>query len=158
MLLLNRLPPALHRRLYRVAHATRRLVWRVWRPRVHGVRVLALDDAGRVLLVRHSYGSPKWMPPGGGLGRHEDPLAAGMRELVEETGMTLVAGRHAVSVAEDLHGASNLVHIVIGKAQGVLGIDGREIVEAAFFALDDLPAAMPAGLADGLARWLSQHP
>lgn len=156
MLLLNRLPPELHRRLYRMAHAARRLVWRIWRPRVQGVRVLALDGAGRVLLVRHSYGSPKWMPPGGGLGRREDPLAAGMRELVEETGMTLGAARYAMSVTEDLQGASNVVHIVIGEAHGMLGIDGREIVEAAFFALDDLPAAMPAGLAEGLARWLSQ--
>lgn len=61
-------------------------MWRLFRPRLDGVRVLAIDSTGRVLLVRHSYGTPRWMAPGGGLRPGEDPILAAGRELAEETG------------------------------------------------------------------------
>lgn len=52
------------------------------------VGVLALDDAGRVLLVRqyrHPVGHQLWEPPAGLLDVHgEPPLAAARRELAEE--------------------------------------------------------------------------
>ncbi len=56
-----------------------------WRTR--GVKVMAFDASGRVLLVRHRYGrSDLWMLPGGGIARGEAPIAAALRELMEETG------------------------------------------------------------------------
>src|SRR3546814_5883940 len=77
---LTRLPAPLHRLLYRVAHWARRPVWNMWQPTVSGVRVLALDDRAQVLLIRHSYGSRKWMLPGGGLRRDETSVAHAVRE------------------------------------------------------------------------------
>ncbi len=116
--------------------------------------MLVCDDQGRVLLVRHSYRSRVWLPPGGGLGSGEDPLDAARRELAEETGIVLAQARLVAVSTEDLHGASNRVHIVVGAARGILRVDGREIVEGAFFALDGLPEALPAGLAAALPAWL----
>lgn len=156
MLLLNWLPAPLHRALYRAAHRVRTLVWRVWRPNVEGVRVLALDRQGRVLLIRHSYGSDKWMPPGGGIRRGEDPVLAGARELREEVCLTLQDARLAVAVGEDLQGASHKVNIVRGTVEGEPKPDGREVIEARFFALDALPEYMPKGLAGHIAEWC-QH-
>jgi 8-oxo-dGTP pyrophosphatase MutT (NUDIX family) len=52
-----------------------------------GVRALAEDKDGRVLLVRHSYVAG-WHFPGGGVGRGEHPADAALRELREETGLT----------------------------------------------------------------------
>lgn len=153
MLLLRLLPAPLHRALYRLGHFARRQVWKIRRPTVWGVRVLALDPQGRVLLVRHSYGSRKWMPPGGGLRDGEDPVAAAARELMEETGCTLSDARLAVMAEEDLHGASNKVHVVVGRTEGQPRPDGREIVEAQFFALDALPEQLPKGLAEGIRIW-----
>lgn len=128
----------------------------MWKPGLHGVRVIALDEAGRVLLVRHSYGSDKWMPPGGGLKPHEDPVEAARRELREETGCTLAGARLLAISAEDLHGSSNTVRIVVGRTGGEPRVDGREIVEAAFFAPDALPSHMSAGLGEQVRGWAAE--
>lgn len=144
----------MHRALYRGAHFARQQLWKIRRPSVEGVRVLAFDAEGRVLLVRHSYGSRRWLPPGGGLRRGENPVLAGARELVEETGCTLVDGYLAAVSAEDLHGASNIVHVVVGTAVGDPVPDRREIVAARFFA----PAALPENAPRELAAWLAACP
>ncbi|WP_236711285.1 NUDIX domain-containing protein [Novosphingobium barchaimii] len=139
-----------------MAHALRVQVWRVWRPDVHGVRILVLDGQDRVLLVRHSYGSDKWTPPGGGMRRSEDPLLAGARELREETGCRLIEPRVLQISDENLHGSSNAVRIVVGRTGDEPRADGREIIEVRFFALDALPAHMPAGLARRVQAWAAQ--
>jgi 8-oxo-dGTP pyrophosphatase MutT (NUDIX family) len=54
-------------------------------------RVLLLDPAGHVLLMRYDDGPPNgphWSTPGGGLEPGEDYAAAAARELAEETGWT----------------------------------------------------------------------
>jgi 8-oxo-dGTP pyrophosphatase MutT (NUDIX family) len=149
------LPPPLHRLGYRLAHWARKRWWRLSRARFAGCRVLAFDAEGRVLLVRHSYGSGGWMPPGGGLRRGEDPLAAAARELREETGCRL-SGAWRLAVAEEaVHGGTNVVHIVAGSAAGTPAPDRREIVAAGFFAPDALPAPMPGRLRRSLPGWLT---
>jgi len=60
----------------------------------HAGRVIVLDPANRVLLLRYDDGLPNgrhWTTPGGGLNRGEDYAAAAARELAEETGWTDVA-------------------------------------------------------------------
>ncbi|MFD7729625.1 NUDIX domain-containing protein [Kitasatospora phosalacinea] len=57
---------------------------------VDGVRVLALDDRGRVALVAEDVyvcGLRLLLCPGGGCGPAEDPAAAALRELLEEAGI-----------------------------------------------------------------------
>ena len=148
------IPAPAHRIILRFAHATRRRWWRLRKPRLAGCRVLALDEAGRVLLVRHSYGSGKWMPPGGGLERGEDVLAAARRELLEETGCSLDWALHLELAEEVLHGAQNTVHVVAGITRDVPKADGREIIEVAFFAAHALPDDMPALFRARLPGWL----
>lgn len=140
---------------YRTAHALRIRWWRIAKPRLTGCRVLAFDDAGRLLLIRHSYGSGRWMLPGGGVKRGENPLAAAAREMREETGCALEAAREIAFIEEPLQGARNCVHVVTGHTQGAPRPDGREVVEARFFATDALPAEMSPRLSAGLAGWLA---
>ena len=53
---------------------------------VPSVTGLVLDDAGRVLLVRHSNGGV-WVAPGGAVDPDERPADAVVREVREETGL-----------------------------------------------------------------------
>lgn len=131
------------------------MVYRLWRPHVHGVRVLALDGEGRVLLVRHSYGPARWTPPGGGMHAGEDPLLTAARELREETGCTLGSPRVVAVSEERFHGSRNTVNVVVGLALGTPSPDAREVVEVRFFALEALPDAMPREMPDKLRRWIA---
>jgi len=153
--ILGRLPAPLHRIALRGAHGLRKAWWRVRRPGLEGCRILALDETGRVLLVRHSYGKTHWMPPGGGMKRGEDPLLTALREFSEEIGCMLIAPRLIDVVQEGLHGADNRVHVVIGLCKGMPAPDMREITDAQFFALDALPDDLPKGLKERLPQWLS---
>jgi len=133
------IPAPLHRLLYRVAHSSRKR-WLRWRGgEVHGCSVIARDAAGRVLLVRHSYGSGLWSFPGGGINRGEEPAMGAAREFSEELRCGLTDLRHLGTLDEQFHGARNVAHVFTGDISGEPRPDMREIVEARFFGLDDLP-------------------
>ena len=153
--MLHLIPAPLHRLALRLAHGVRRRWWRLLQVRLEGCRVLAIDSAGRVLLIRHSYGSGQWLLPGGGIARGETPLAAGQRELAEETGLSLATARCLAMIDEPLYGTVNRVHLVCGEAHGDLRCDGREVIAAQFFAATDWPADLSPRLAARLDCWLA---
>lgn len=116
-----------------------------------GVRGAAIDEGGRVCLVRHTY-TAGWHLPGGGVERGETALEALRRELREEALIEIAPGREE---APRLHGvflnarASRRDHVlvyVVGEFR-CLGPrpPDREIAEARFFPLDDLPAGVSRG-------------
>lgn len=153
--MLRLIPAPLHRAGYVMAHAVRLRWWRITRARLLGCRVLAFDDAGRVLLVRHSYGSRRWMLPGGGLGRRENPLDGARRELAEETGCALHDARLLLTVDEPLYGTVNRVHLVAGWIDGTPRGDGREVVAAALFDPASLPPDTAPALLRDLPGWIA---
>jgi 8-oxo-dGTP diphosphatase len=59
--------------------------------------VAIISNDQDILLVRNWYGNQNWTLPGGGVKRHETALQAAVREVKEETGLTIQE--------------SNLVHI-----------------------------------------------
>lgn len=66
----------------------------------HAARVVLLDPAGRVLLMRYDENPPNgrhWSTPGGGLNPGEDYRDAAARELAEETGW------HDIELLGELH-------------------------------------------------------
>ncbi len=78
------------------------------------VRVLVLDDQDRILLLCDSdpgTGSRWWITPGGGIDAGESEVAAVVRELAEETGLSLDAGQVVGPLARRhvLHGYSDQV-------------------------------------------------
>jgi 8-oxo-dGTP pyrophosphatase MutT (NUDIX family) len=155
--MLHLIPASLHRRLYRLAYWARSLWWRTLRPTVRGCRIVALDDEGRVLLIRQSYGSNAWVTPGGSMGRGEDPVVCAGRELAEETGCALAAPRKVAQLLERPLGAYNIVHVVVGRASGSVEPDHREVDEAGWFALDALPAEVSSATAAGLRGWIDAY-
>jgi 8-oxo-dGTP pyrophosphatase MutT (NUDIX family) len=138
--MLQLIPAPLHRLLYRVADRLRRRWWRIRKPRRHSVMIVAFDEAGRVLLVRHSYGPAVWALPGGGMSKHEDPAVAAAREFREELACGLV---HLVEIEAREHadsGSLDVRHVFAATLSGDPVPDMREIVAARLFD----PAALPA--------------
>ena len=153
--MLHLIPAPLHRRLYRIAYLVRSTWWRMAKPTIHGCRVVALDEQDRVLLIRQTYGSRDWLTPGGSVGRGEDPVGTAHRELCEETGCTLEQSRKVAQVLERPMDAYNVVHVVVGRAGGVLRPDRRKVDDAQWFALDALPPDIGAHIARGLHDWVA---
>lgn len=73
------------------------MVSRLQRGMTLGVRAVAVDAQGRVMLVKHTYLYGWWLP-GGGVDRGEQTGAAAARELFEETGLRATAPGRLVSV------------------------------------------------------------
>lgn len=153
MLRLNQVLPArAHIAGLRIAHAVRLRWWRFSRCAVRGCRALVIDGQGRVLLIRHSYGSGDWMLPGGGLGRGEDPVTGAAREVAEETACRLDPAVWLGRI--DAPDSSSETHLVAGWTADDPRADGREIIAAQFFSPAALPAPLTRGLAAGLPEWL----
>jgi 8-oxo-dGTP pyrophosphatase MutT (NUDIX family) len=106
-----------------------------------GVRAACFDDKGRIFLVRHSY-VPGWHMPGGGLERRETAFAALVKELREEGNLELTDPPELFHVYFNRL-TSKRDHVLFYRCRNVRQTVPRkpdlEIVEAGFFALDDLP-------------------
>ncbi|MBB1247227.1 NUDIX domain-containing protein [Streptomyces durbertensis] len=132
--------------------------WRVlWLTRAKfmvGVTGVVRDDAGRVLLLRHRMWPEgrQWGLPSGYAVKGEEFTATVVREVREETGLDVAVGR--------------LVHLKSGfrlrievayeatLLGGELRIDPFEILEARWFAPDELPS----GLQDLHRTLIHAHP
>ncbi len=149
--MLRLIPAGLHRLLYRFAHHVRRLAIRHVFSEIHGCALVVQDDDGRLLLVRHSYGSRSWVVPGGGMKKGEDPLAAARRELAEELSCTFAEARLAAIQQDVFHGVPHVVHVVAGTISGTAQPDRREVMEARFFHRGEFPAELSSVVARRLA-------
>jgi ADP-ribose pyrophosphatase YjhB (NUDIX family) len=137
--MLHLIPAPLHRLGLRIAHRLRKRWRRLAKRPTAGVSVIAVDDVGRVFLVRHGYGSGRWSLPGGGLGRSEDPQTCAAREIREELGCALDRVELAAQFDEILHGAPHRAFVFTARFAGEPRADGREVIETGWFALEALP-------------------
>lgn len=151
------IPPVMHRAALRLAHRLRHHFRRFARLPLAGVSVIACDEGERVLLVRHSYGPDLWMLPGGGLKRGEAPAAAAAREMREELGCDLTHIEPIATLEETISGALHTAYVVAARVHGALRPDKREVVDARFFALDQLPRDLSTLSRQRIAAWLEQR-
>ena len=136
----------------RLAHGLRKAWWRVHARELVGTSIMVFDPRERLLLVRHSYGAGNWLLPGGGLRSGEEPASGAARELWEELRLTGTLRPVAVLI-DQFHRATNIVHLFAITTAEPPRIDGRELVEARFFPLDDLPGSPDGMVARRVAAW-----
>lgn len=113
---------------------------RLTRGKTLGVRGIVLDDAGRVLLIEHTY-LKGWHLPGGGVDAGETTEAAIVRELREEAGVE-VEGRPcllSIHSAEKLFKGDHVLVYRVDKWRQVASDAHGEILRAEFFPPDALP-------------------
>ncbi len=111
------------------------------RPMTLGVRALVIDEANRVLLVRHTYVGGYYLP-GGGVERGETFEQALARELAEEGNIALRADPvlYGVYLNRRVSQRDHVALFVVREfVQSAPHVPDREIAEARFFALEDLP-------------------
>ncbi len=105
------------------------------------VAVLAFDERGRVLLVRHAEGND-WSTPGGMIEPYEVPSDAAVREMWEETGLHVeltrligvFGGRVCTSTYANGDKLSWVATVFEGRRlDGELRPDGVETLETRYF-------------------------
>jgi ADP-ribose pyrophosphatase YjhB (NUDIX family) len=118
---------------------------------------IVFDDARRLLLVRR--GRPpaagSWSIPGGRCLEGEEPAAACVREVAEETGISVAVVRHAGRVARPAPGGGTyLIDDYVCRVEGGRLQAGDDAVDARWVTRDELAALLlTPGLFDALAEW-----
>lgn len=105
--------------LYRIAPRSLSKWVVFWLKPKYVIAVVALvaDDAGRLLVLRHTYGKPYfWRFPGGIKERGEHPFATAERELREEANVAVKATR-VISVIETVSTFDIVVYCEIVNEQ-----------------------------------------
>jgi 8-oxo-dGTP diphosphatase len=121
---------------------------------------LFLDEQDRILLVRPAY-KPMWDIPGGYVQPGESPLAACVREVREELGVSPSIGRHLViDWAPAEHEGDKMLFVFDGGTldamqRARLRPDDEEITDYKFSDVDDLDQYVPARLARRLRTALA---
>ena len=109
------------------------------------VVVMAVDDGSaepRLLLVRqfrHAAGTELWELPAGRAEKGENLLAAGKRELLEETGVTARRWKRALFfyVSPGFLDETMTLFLARGLRQGQANPEEDEVIETRFFSLSE---------------------
>ena len=123
-----------------LAYRLQKVAWKLLRPRTRGVKVMLFNRNGEIMLIRNSYGeSSLFVLPGGGIRPFEDPARAVRREINEELGCDAERITLLSTYSSRAEGKRDTIHLFKADTMGDPRPDNVEVVEAAFFRLDDLP-------------------
>lgn len=125
--------------LYKIIHALRTVYWFVFRPKTKGVACL-IENNGKFLMIRNSYGYMQWALPGGGIKSGEAPEKAVHREVLEEVGIEIVS---PILLGEYFgtkqYKRDTVFLFYVNVDSNYFKIDNDEVSEAAWFAEKEIP-------------------
>lgn len=104
-----------------------------------GAAAVVFDEAGRVLLVQHSYGKRNWELPGGGAEEQESAEEAARRELLEETGLESVIDRLTGVYYDPQTDMHHFAFIATLRGSASPRPMSPEILECGYFSVEELP-------------------
>lgn len=134
--------------------------WRIQRPLTLGAQGVIVDEAGRVLLVKHTY-RPGWCFPGGGVEKGETVLTALTRELHEECGVAIDGPPELFGIYSNHTRFANdhvALFVVRHWHRTHIPKPNSEIAAQDFFARDPLPDDCAHGTAKRLAEIFDSAP
>ncbi|GGG69132.1 NUDIX hydrolase [Paenibacillus radicis (ex Gao et al. 2016)] len=108
-------------------------------PKLIGAAAVILDDEGRVLLVKHSYGKNNWDLPGGKAEDDESAEETASRETLEEVGLEVRMGTLTGIYYDPDYDMHHFVFIAYNDAHRVPQPSSPEILECRFCSIDELP-------------------
>lgn len=148
------------RALVQAAYGLRRRVLAWLRIRTRGVvKVMLFSESGELLLIRNSYGNRDlYVLPGGGVGRHETPEEAALREVREELGAGIEELSFVGRYRSGVEGKRDTIHLFRGTAMGDISPDPIELEEARFFRLEALPETVSPATLRRIAELLGKRP
>lgn len=134
------------------------LISRLTRGKTLGVRIIARDETGAVMLVRHTYLEGWWLP-GGGVDRGEIAEVAAARELKEEAGLKATSRPRLLSIHsnERFFPGDHVLVFEVDQFEPATASSRHEIAEARFFALDALPEDLNRGSGQRLLELLGHE-
>ena len=138
--------------ILRILYLAATVYWRLFKPLTFGVKLLLIQD-NEILLVRHSY-QKGWYLPGGALKRRETIVEAGHREAREELGATLQSLSLFGIFTNFSQGKSDHMAVFVCQDFTFKGIDNKEIEEAKFFQMDNLPTNVSPGTRNRIQEFL----
>ena len=107
--------------------------------RLVGAAAGVVDDEGRILLVRHTYGRLNWELPGGMSEPGESVEQAALRELREETGLRARVEQLTGIYYEPETDQHHVVFRCLTQGVSAPAPSSSEISDCGFFSVDDLP-------------------
>ncbi len=123
-----------------------------------GVHGIVVNEAGAVLLVRHTY-IDGWYLPGGGVKRRETLEAGLRRELREEVGVTFEGAPELFGTYSHLaDGRSLHVTLFVVRRFHMAPKPNVEIAAWAFFPVDGLPTGTSPPVRRRLAEFTGKSP
>ena len=130
-----------------------RVYWRFARGVTLGVRGIAVNEHGQVMLIRHTYMSG-WYLPGGGVEHAETAHAAVEREMAEEAGLEVTRPPRLLGFYSNhaRHKNDHVALFMIDAWRHCAPLENGEIAERSFFALDALPQDITGGTRRRLAE------
>ncbi|MES1158897.1 MAG: NUDIX domain-containing protein [Terricaulis silvestris] len=144
---------SLRRRLAPAINPIFQTWWRMRRGMTLGVRAIVTDEAGRILLVRHTY-MPGWYFPGGGVESRETALDAVKREIMEEAGVEATETPRLIGFYAN-HAKFPNDHIALYRVHAWRACptnNAGEIAEYGFYARE----ALPNGITQSTLRRLAE--
>lgn len=147
------------RAMIQLAYQVRRWLLALFRVRTTGVKVMLFNPAGQLLLIRNGYGeSDLFLLPGGGVSRRESPAAAAAREVREELGLTVRDVEPVWTFESGAEGKRDTIHLFKAIVDELPKVDGVEVIEARFFALDALPDGVSPATLRRIAEMKGERP
>jgi ADP-ribose pyrophosphatase YjhB (NUDIX family) len=121
----------------------KRMYWFIFRPKTAGVKCI-LKNEDKILMIRKTFGSDKWVFPGGAIKKDEQPVDAVRREIVEDLGIDIIEVRELGLFTQNIRYRKETMYCFSGKIQAwVLKYDTQKIREVGWFSENELPHLTP---------------